>query len=165
MSSLRHTIISLRPAFRSSFLPLCVSAFALAYMLYSLASGADGLVAVVCIGIIAFAMWRPLLTIVLNRYDVLPDRIRQTYGIIATKETEMPLERIITVNVRRSVIGRILNFGTIEFSSAAREEPDVVFRDVIYPKLIEAEIWRLKKQVEQGIMRDDGSAGLASEAT
>ncbi len=140
-------IVSFRPTFRSNIILLVVFFSAGGYALYDAILTGGGTSTALALGIAFVAMIPPLKTVILNYYSIYPDRIGQRYGIISLKETEMPLERIITIEVKRTLMGRFLNYGTIEFSSAANNEPDIVFKNVLYPKVIESGIRDLQQQL------------------
>jgi uncharacterized membrane protein YdbT with pleckstrin-like domain len=61
-------------------------------------------------------------------------------GLIAKNTNEIQLRHIRALNVKQGVIERILGIGTIEFSSAAGEGAEVMFKGIRDPHGVKGRI-------------------------
>jgi membrane protein YdbS with pleckstrin-like domain len=57
-----------------------------------------------------------------EQYIITDRRVIQVRGVFSKRVTDSSLEKINDVELRQSVFGRILNFGTVEILTAAGEE-------------------------------------------
>lgn len=98
-------------------------------LIFTIQSGS--LTAVLC----AFAV--PGLLVVYGRYRrtymVTDQRVIMRIGLIARNTNEMEIRHIRGINVRQSLLGRLLGIGTIEIISAADGGAEVVFGGVRNP--------------------------------
>ena len=62
-----------------------------------------------------------------RRYAVTNRRVSVEYGIIGKRSNEVRLQDIRSINLRRTGISGLLGVGTVEFSSAATDDADVIF--------------------------------------
>ncbi len=61
-------------------------------------------------------------------------------GIIARKVNAIRVVDVRNINVKQSILHRLLGIGDIEFSSAAGAEAEVVFRDIANPMQVKERI-------------------------
>lgn len=86
---------------------------------------ASNLILVICVGIsiivlisgfIDYMRWNA------EQYIVTDRRVIQVRGVLSKRVTDSSLEKINDVELRQSLLGRMLNFGTVEILTAAGEE-------------------------------------------
>jgi membrane protein YdbS with pleckstrin-like domain len=65
------------------------------------------------------ALWR-ILEEYRDRFVITNQRVFRVHGILATQRASVPLLRILDITIRKSVIGRWLNYGDFIFESAAQ---------------------------------------------
>jgi uncharacterized membrane protein YdbT with pleckstrin-like domain len=87
------------------------------------------------------AVFVPMLTIGLVRlvqttYTVTDRRLTIDTGILSRELHETRLERVQNVNVRQSLLERLLRVGTVDFDTAASADYDFEFRGVADPHRI-----------------------------
>lgn len=80
-----------------------------------------------------------------RRYQVGPDMIETFYGLVSRKMQRIEYRHIRSVNVDQGLIGRLLNYGMVEISTAANEGGDLIFNNVADPTLVQEQIYRRKK--------------------
>ena len=91
---------------------IIVSAFAYqapVYWLFIIIGGALG----------GQALWR-ILEEYRDRFVITNQRVFRVHGVLATARASIPLVRILDITVKKSVIGRWLNYGHFVFESAAQ---------------------------------------------
>jgi uncharacterized membrane protein YdbT with pleckstrin-like domain len=72
-----------------------------------------------------------------TRYAITDRRLRIQRGIVARNVEEARLERVQNVNVRQSILERILQVGTIDFDTASNRADDTFqFRGIAQPEKI-----------------------------
>ena len=72
-----------------------------------------------------------------TRYSITDRRLRIQRGIIARNVEEARVERVQNVNVRQSVIQRVLQVGTVDFDTASNRADDTFqFKGVAQPEKI-----------------------------
>jgi membrane protein YdbS with pleckstrin-like domain len=62
-----------------------------------------------------------------RRYAVTNKRVSVEYGIIGKRSNEVRLQDIRSINLRKTGLSGLLGVGTVEFSSAATDDADVIF--------------------------------------
>lgn len=65
------------------------------------------------------ALWR-ILEEYRDRFVITNQRVFRVHGVLAVQRASVPLLRILDITVRKSVIGRWLNYGDFVFESAAQ---------------------------------------------
>lgn len=123
--------IDMRPAWRNYWISLGFATILLLSFIASPASGAGTnwaafWIAGVFIGIAALRRFAA-------RYTVAGDRIQAHEGIIARTQRSVKISHLRNVNLRQSVVQRLLNVGDVEFSTAGGGGIEVVFRGIIDP--------------------------------
>jgi uncharacterized membrane protein YdbT with pleckstrin-like domain len=70
-------------------------------------------------GLAVQAAWR-ILEEYRDRFVITNQRVFRVHGVLATARASVPLLRILDITVKKSVIGRWLNYGHFVFESAAQ---------------------------------------------
>ena len=65
------------------------------------------------------ALWR-ILEEYRDRFVITNQRVFRVHGVLAVQRASVPLLRILDITVRKSIIGRWLNYGDFVFESAAQ---------------------------------------------
>jgi membrane protein YdbS with pleckstrin-like domain len=109
----KHWVASAWPAVRlGAGVVIFVSAFAFqgpAYWLFFVLGMVLGLQ----------ALWR-ILEEYRDRFVITNQRVFRVHGVLATARASVPLLRILDITVKKSFIGRTLNYGHFVFESAAQ---------------------------------------------
>jgi hypothetical protein len=89
------------------------------------------------------------------RYRLLQNYAKSEAGIIARKTKKMVWQSVLTTDVHQTVIGRLLNFGSIELSCAGGDHADILIDNVYCPELIqalvEARVWEARHRIAMGV--------------
>ena len=80
-------------------------------------------------------------------YVVMPRRVEAIHGLVAKDSTEIRVEDIRTINVKRDGLAGLLGVGTVEFSSTG-DAIDVSFGDVWGARRIKKLVRRLQDESE-----------------
>ena len=67
-------------------------------------------------------------------YEVTPDRIEWSRGILDRKVDNLDMFRVIDLKLRRSTIDCILGIGTVALITTDKSDPEFVFEKVRYPR-------------------------------
>lgn len=90
--------------------------------------------------------------IVLSRsshvYVITPRRLEAVHGLVAKDSTEIRIEDVRTINVRRSGLPGLLGVGTMEFSSTG-DAIDVSFADIWGARRLKKLVRRLQDELEE----------------
>ncbi len=76
------------------------------------------------------------------KYVIGQDGIETDIGILSRQSQRIEYRHVRSVNVRQSVVERLLDIGLVEFSSAAREGGDLVFHNVYNPRGLQDEVYK-----------------------
>ena len=147
----------MRPHWRGLILPviwLILVVFVGAW-LFTLMGGWDNIVetigrpAVIIIGLFIVVVWvvRPFLYWVTTQYVFTNRRIITRAGVISKKGRDMPLSKVNNVSFEVGVLGRILNYGRLEITSASDE--NLVIEDVPNVEVIQRDVYRLHEQDDE----------------
>lgn len=98
--------------------------------------GCAGLVLILLL-ILVFVRYRRLYTI--TNYSVI-----MRIGLVANNTNEMEIRHIRGINIRQSVVERLLGIGTLEISSAAADSAEVVFSGIQDPIAVKEMIRALR---------------------
>jgi len=74
------------------------------------------------------------------RFTIQNGVIESRRGIVAREVRSVRVEDVRSINVKQSVLQRILNLGDIEFSSAASDAAEVVFEGISRPLKVKEKI-------------------------
>jgi hypothetical protein len=137
--------IRIKPVLRASAALLIAFIVAEATGLESFIAGEGELALLIpaCFLFLAKPAWRVLA----NTYEKRRNRISAVHGFIAIDSIDVSIDRIITVEYKQSVVGRLLGFGNDYTSSAAQDKPDIVMRDIVHPKGIRDGIRSILKEM------------------
>ncbi|MEI2422308.1 PH domain-containing protein, partial [Arthrospira platensis SPKY2] len=72
-----------------------------------------------------------------RRYILMPGYAKCEEGIIARKSTKIAYVNVVNYDVQQNPIARILNYGTIELSSAGSDGSEIRMLDVYSPRVVE----------------------------
>ena len=136
-----------RPSWRSilGFYILGLVVVAAAAALAFVVSGA-GLAAAVGAAVLVGLLIIGWLKRISTRYAITDRRLRIQRGIVSRDVEEARIERVQNVNVRQSILERILQVGTIDFDTASNRADDTFqFRGIADP----GEIVRLVDQAHE----------------
>jgi hypothetical protein len=97
----------------------------------------DG-VTYLCIAGFFFTLFKMMWTRLLDRYTITDHYIESNHGIFSLEVKKHLYRTIDYVEMQQTFIGRMLNFGNLEFYSAGSSGVDNVFTGVINPKLVNA---------------------------
>jgi membrane protein YdbS with pleckstrin-like domain len=76
------------------------------------------------------------------RFTIADGSIESRHGIIAREVSSMRISDVRNINVKQTLFERLFFIGDIEFSSAASDTAEVVFKDVSRPM-------RVKRRVQE----------------
>jgi uncharacterized membrane protein YdbT with pleckstrin-like domain len=80
-----------------------------------------------------------------NRFSVRDGIISATYGLLSIEIRQIDARDLKDLVVKQSLLGRILNYGTLEFSSAGRDAAEVVFYGIPDPQLVRRLVTELRR--------------------
>lgn len=72
-----------------------------------------------------------------RRYILMPGYAKCEEGIVARKSTKIAYVNVVNYDVQQNPIARILNYGTLELSSAGSDGSEIKMRDVYSPRVVE----------------------------
>lgn len=72
-----------------------------------------------------------------RRYFLMPGSVKAEEGIIARKSTKIAYLNVVNYDVQQSPIARILNYGTLELSSAGSDGSEINMRNLFSPRVVE----------------------------
>lgn len=93
--------------------------------------------------VIVLIVW---LSVRFNKYKVTTERLITTRGIIFRKMEEVELFRIKDVNVSQSVLGRILNYGTVRIEATDTTTPTLKIKGIDRPIEIKEQLRSLYRK-------------------
>lgn len=77
-----------------------------------------------------------------NQYTVKPELLESSRGIFARKAVRVEFAHIRSIDLTQGLIDRLLNIGTVEVSTAATADAEVIFEGVPDPVALKDEISR-----------------------
>lgn len=72
-----------------------------------------------------------------DRYVLAPGYAKHEAGIVSRESTKIAYKNVVNYDVKQGVIGRLLNFGSIELSSAGSDGAEIEMHSVLAPRLVE----------------------------
>jgi len=81
-----------------------------------------------------------------RKYEVTTERVRATRGLISHSISEADLDKITDIVVEQSIVGRLLNYGTLYFNTAGAGYYEVVFYNIADPKGLKEKIRAARKK-------------------
>lgn len=91
-----------------------------------------GLTAVALSALLVFRVW--FLRLCAGKYTITNYRALERTGLLSKSTREVRLHDILNLNVRQSLMDRILRHGTLEIASAATAGQEVIFREIPAPQ-------------------------------
>jgi uncharacterized membrane protein YdbT with pleckstrin-like domain len=151
----------MHPHWRGLILPviwLLLTVFAGVWLYASLGSwswSAGGIIetvgrwGIVIVGALILVLWviRPFLYWLTTQYVFTNRRIITRAGVISKQGRDMPLAKVNNVSFQVGVLGRILNYGRLEVTSASDE--NLVIDDVPNVEVIQRDVYRLHEQDDE----------------
>jgi uncharacterized membrane protein YdbT with pleckstrin-like domain len=96
----------------------------------------------------------PFLRWITTQYVFTNRRIITRRGLIARNGRDMPLTKVNNVSFRVTIMGRILNYGTLTIESAADTDGDLVIEDVPSVENVQRRIYDLYEKDDARRRRD-----------
>lgn len=118
--------LTLRPAWRAFW-----KGFAFIFLIVALSAAAEWLPAGLILALFIFTV------ITLLRYQMLytvtSKRVIVRTGLVSRNTKEVEIRHTRELQVRQGIIERLLNYGTLEVTTAAGTGAVVIFSDIVYP--------------------------------
>jgi uncharacterized membrane protein YdbT with pleckstrin-like domain len=114
---------------------------------------ASNLILMICVGISVIVLISGFMDYMrwnAEQYIVTDRRVIQVRGVLSKRVTDSSLEKINDVELRQSLIGRMLNFGTIEILTAAGEEGANLMDRIEAPMAFKKAMLEAKHNHERG---------------
>ena len=141
----------LRPHFRALIVPIVVL-LAIVFMSTWLFFWTDNTVIRWIVVIVAVALFVPFVLVAFLRwyttqYVFTNRRVITRRGMVTRQGRDMPLSKINNVSFEVSVMGRILNYGTLRIESA--NESDLVIEDVPDVEKVQRELYSMHEEDDE----------------
>ena len=124
---------------------------------------------IIVAGLVILVVWviRPFLFWISTQYVFTNRRIITRAGVISKKGRDMPLAKVNNVSFEVGVLGRFLNYGRLEVTSASDE--NLIIDDVPNVEVIQRDVYRLHEQDDERRRRrsveEGGDPVLPSDGT
>jgi uncharacterized membrane protein YdbT with pleckstrin-like domain len=104
---------------------------------------------IIGVGAIILIVWviRPFAMWVTTQYVFTNRRIITRAGVIAKKGRDMPLAKVNNVSFEVGIVGRLLNYGRLQITSASDE--DLIIDDVPNVEVIQRDVYRLHEEDDE----------------
>lgn len=136
----------LKPHWRALVWPVCVlviEVFIATWAFFAFDSTVfRWIVVVVGVIILTWQVALPFLTWLTTQYVFTSRRIIVRRGLLTKQGRDMPLSKVNNVSFEVSVLGRVLNYGTLEVESAS-DDGDLVINDVPNVEDIQRQVYEL----------------------
>jgi hypothetical protein len=80
-----------------------------------------------------------------NRYRISRGAISASFGLLSIEIHEIDVRDLKDLVLKQSLAGRVLNYGTLEFSSAGRDKAEVIFAGVPNPTGVKDFVTELRR--------------------
>ena len=144
---------SFRPSVRKNFslvmLPLILApvlCFGISKLFEDVQWYVYAIVAAVALLTIAYAFFKKLF----SRYEVRLDAVMAEVGLLSRTSSEIRIRDIRNITVAQSFSERLLNIGSVSYSSAAGDKEEVVFAGIADPKSYKRLIQELQDKLIDG---------------
>jgi uncharacterized membrane protein YdbT with pleckstrin-like domain len=114
---------------------------------------ASNLILMICVGISVIVLISGLIDYMrwnAEQYIVTDRRVIQVRGVLSKRVTDSSLEKINDVELRQSLIGRMLNFGSVEILTASGEEGANLMDRIEAPMAFKKAMLEAKHNHERG---------------
>lgn len=150
----------LKPHWRALFLPMLVliaEVFIATWAFFAFDSTVFRLI-VVAVGvfIVTWQVTIPFLRWLSTQYVFTSRRIIVRRGVLTKQGRDMPLSKVNNVSFQVSVMGRILNYGSLEIESAS-DDGDLIIDDVPNVEYIQRQVYELH-ELDDSRRRGRGTA-------
>ena len=95
------------------------------------------------------AFGRILWTRLYYRYVLSNKYAHRTEGLLKKDQTRIYYQNIRTVEVQQGLIGMLLNYGTVELSTAGSDGSEIVFENVANPELMQSVIEHMTMKIKR----------------
>jgi len=150
----------LRPHWRALFLPILVliaEVFIATWAFFAFDSTVfRWIVVAVGVFIVTWQVAIPFLRWLSTQYVFTSRRIIVRRGVLTKQGRDMPLSKVNNVSFQVSVMGRILNYGSLEIESAS-DDGDLIINDVPNVEDIQRQVYELH-ELDDSRRRGRGSA-------
>lgn len=85
----------------------------------------------------AFAFGKVFYQRHVRRYMLHPGFAKYEEGILRRESTKIAYVNIVNYDVKQGIIGRLMNYGTLELSSAGSDGAELAMHNVLSPRLVE----------------------------
>ena len=80
-----------------------------------------------------------------NRYRISRGAISASFGLLSIEIHEIDVRDLKDLVLKQSLAGRMLNYGTLEFSSAGRDKAEVIFAGIPNPTGVKEFVTELRR--------------------
>ena len=88
----------------------------------------------------AFVLGKVLWIRITHRYHLGSNYVKAESGLVARRSTKLVYGTILATDAHQSVLGRLLNFGTVELSCAGADGNEILIENVYAPEIVQAVI-------------------------
>ena len=88
-----------------------------------------------------------------RRYYLMPGFAKAEEGIIARKSTKISYANVVNYDVQQNPLARILNYGTLELSSAGSDGAEINMKNVFSPRVVELVLESRMEETRQALRR------------
>lgn len=123
---------------------------------------ASDLILLICVGIsvvVLISGFLDYLRWTVEQYVITDRRVIQVRGLLSRRIIDTPLEKITDVEIQQPFIGRLLNFGTVTFTTAAGEGGVHSLDRITAPLAFQQALLEARQQLERGYGYLDTSYG------
>jgi hypothetical protein len=75
-----------------------------------------------------------------NRFYLTANYVKSEVGIVARRSAKLVYGTILAIDTHQTVLGRLLNFGTVELSCAGSDGNEILIENVFAPEIVQAVI-------------------------
>jgi hypothetical protein len=75
-----------------------------------------------------------------NRFYLTANYVKSEVGIVARRSAKLVYGTILAIDTHQTVLGRLLNFGTVELSCAGSDGNEILISNVYAPEIVQAVI-------------------------
>jgi membrane protein YdbS with pleckstrin-like domain len=133
------------------WLGILVALLIFAAVLHAIIGDAEAVVtSIIAIAIIVLAAWWARLEWDTGTLTITDQRVILEGGVLRRSSKVIPLDRVQDVTTTQGLIGRILDFGSIEIDTAGAI-PNELFEDARQPDTLRDQVFVLSEQLRRGI--------------
>ncbi len=110
--------------------------------------------------VIALLFDEPILAGIIRHYVVTNDEVIKVEGIFRKKRVVIPFGNVADISVRKSVLGRVFNYGDIEITGF---KEGINMKAMVNPELIQRIIQNKINMFRKSVLRKKGMGSSAQE--